>query len=320
MSPRSPRVGLLLIALSGVLWGTIPLLVRSIEPIVVDVRLLGGGIEMTSAVIVFWRVAFSAIALAMIITARRSWSVLISTGRRSLLALIMNGVLLATHWVLFFGALTMTDVAIAEFLTFTGPIYVAALIPLVSSEDFDRRVLPPIVLALVGLAVILAPEMVAPKSSSEVTGAIMALLAALTYAALMLNTKRLLSGIPMTTIMFTESAVAAVFLAPIALSIPQPQGSNEWAALLTLGLFHSVAVVFIFMTGLRSVRADHASALTYAEPVSAVLYATVLLGEPPTIYALVGGIAVVAAGILVARLEPSPGAEGPMESLAEVVD
>ena len=64
---------------------------------------------------------------------------------------------------------------------------------------------------------------------------------------------------------------------------------------------------------------------TYAEPVTAVIFAAVFLAEPLGWVTAVGGAAVVAAGILVARMAPTTGmeapapvAEGPPDAAASV--
>jgi len=60
---------------------------------------------------------------------------------------------------------------------------------------------------------------------------------------------------------------------------------------------------FLFLGGMRRVRTDHVAILTYVEPVSAVVLAAIFLGEPLTAATLVGGVLVVAGGVLVARIE-----------------
>jgi drug/metabolite transporter (DMT)-like permease len=303
-----------------VAWGTIPLLVRQIQPIPVSIG--SGGLELDAAAVVtvFWRVTFAALTVLLVQTARRRLGSLFAIDRRTLGALALNGVLLATHWVLFFSALLLTEVAVAELLTYTGPIYVAALTPLVLREPYDRRVLLPIVLGLVGMLVIVWPHLSAPDDPMEIAGALMAMLAAVGYALLMLNTKRLLHGVSAPVIMFWDSAIAAVVLLPLALALPAPSTGTEWAALFALGAIYSVAVVFVFMTGLKRVRADHAAVLMYLEPASAIVFAALLLGEPITVTAVVGGAIVVGAGVAVARLAPAPSVEGPPVPLDEAFD
>jgi drug/metabolite transporter (DMT)-like permease len=74
---------------------------------------------------------------------------------------------------------------------------------------------------------------------------------------------------------------------------------------------HTALAGLLFLGGLRRVRTDHAAVITYAEPVSAVLFASVFLGEGLTAFTVVGGLMVVAGGVLVAQLEPTFGPEAP---------
>ena len=82
-----------------------------------------------------------------------------------------------------------------------------------------------------------------------------------------------------------------------------PASRAEYAALATLGIVHTALTGFLFLGGMRRVRTDHVAILTYVEPVSAVVLAAIFLGEPLTAATLVGGVLVVAGGVLVARIE-----------------
>lgn len=244
--------------------------------------------------------------------ARRRLPSIVAVDKRTLGGLALNGALLALHWFLFFSALMLTDVAVAELLTFTGPIYVAALTPVVLGERFDRRVLFPIALALGGMAVVLGPDVGSLGSGSDLAGVVMAIVAAFVFAFLMLNAKRLLRGVPSGVVMFWEATVAALLLLPAAVALPGFTSAETWIAVLTLGGIHSGVVAFLFLTALRHVRADHAAVLMYIEPVSAVLLAAAFLGEPLQPLTVLGGAAVVAGGALVARLAGTAGPEVPV--------
>ena len=73
-------------------------------------------------------------------------------------------------------------------------------------------------------------------------------------------------------------------------------------ALLALGVLNTAVAGFLFLSALRSVRADHAAIITYAEPVSAVVFAALLLAEPVSSSTIVGGVLVLSGGLLVARM------------------
>ena len=74
-------------------------------------------------------------------------------------------------------------------------------------------------------------------------------------------------------------------------------------------MVHTAFAGFVFLGGLRRVRADHAAILTYVEPVSAVVFAALFLGESLTLPTIVGGALVVGGGVMVARMEARQGVE-----------
>lgn len=301
MRERAESTGLVRIALAAVSWGTIPLLVRAVDA--------------SPLVIVFWRVVFEGLTIGLLLAVRGRLGELKRLSRRSLLVLAGQGLMLALNWVLFFSALKLTDVAVAVLLAYCGPIFVTALSPLVTREPFDRRVLVPLALALAGTAVIVGPRDLQLAEGTHLLGAGLAFASAFTYAILVLNAKRLLKGIPATVYMLGEDITAALLLLPVVLTTPGPSGPVEWGSLLTLGVVHTAFTGFLFLSALRTVRADHAAVLTYAEPVSAVFFAALFLAEPLTLATVAGGALVVLGGVLVARMVPTPGIEAPGSTL-----
>jgi drug/metabolite transporter (DMT)-like permease len=297
----SYRGGLARIALAGVIWGSIALFSRQVHA--------------SAFVIVFWRVVFAGLTIGAYLAVKGRLGELWRLPSRRKLALAGMGALLATNWVLFFSALKLTDVAVAVLLAYCGPVFVTAFAPLVTRERFDRRVIGPLALALAGTATIVGPREL-QLGGTHLLGAALAFASAITYALLVLNAKRLLAGIPATVYMLGEDVTAALVLLPVVLTVPGPASSVEWGALAVLGVVHTAATGFLFLSALRSVRADHAAILTYAEPVSAVVFAALFLSEPVTLTTAIGGLAVVLGGALVARMGPAPGIEAPV-SLAE---
>lgn len=297
--PATPsyRSGLLRVLIAAVSWGFIPLLTRQVQA--------------SAFVIVFWRVVFSALALALFLGVRGRLGEFGALSRRQKLGIAAGGAILALNWVLFFSALERTDVAIAVLLGYAGPVFVTALTPLAERVPFDRRVLVPLVLALVGTAVIVDPANVAATDSTHLIGDALAFASAFTYAIGFFVSKRLLRGVPATTFMLAEHTVVAALLLPIVAFLPAPSGAVAWGSLVTLGVVMTAGTGFLFLSGLHAVRPDHASILTYAEAFSAVVLAALFLGEPITLTTVIGGALIIAGGLLVGRMVPVPSIEAP---------
>lgn len=297
---RSERLsGLARIAVAGLIWGSIPLLLRSADG--------------ASVIKVFFRVACAGAVIGAWMLATGRWREFATLGRRKLLQVVGQGLILTLNWFLFLTAIDLTTVATAELLAYTGPVFVAALAPFVTGERFDRRIVVPLMLALGGIVVILAPHGLSVSTSTELLGATLAFCSALTYATLLLRSKKILRGISSGALMLTEYTVASLVLLPFVIAAyargDAPTTPSAYASLVTLGVVHTALSGFIFLSGLRRVRTDHAAVLTYVEPVSAVVLAALFLGEPLTAITVIGGALVVTGGILVAKLEAREGIE-----------
>ncbi len=297
---RERLIGLARVATAGLIWGSIPLLLRASD-------------GTASVVKVFYRVFFAGLVIGawMLLSGRISELRTVSRGK--LLQVVVQGLVLTLNWFLFLTALDMTAIATAELLGYTGPVFVAALAPLVTGERFDRRIVAPLALALVGIIVILAPHGLSVSSNRELIGAGLAFLSAMTYATLLLRSKKILKGISSGSLMLIEYSVASLVLSPFVIAAylrgEGPPDSGAYGALVMLGVVHTAVAGFIFLGGLRRVRTDHAAILTYVEPVSAVAFAAMFLAEPLTWTTVAGGALVVGGGLFVARLEAREGLE-----------
>ena len=301
-SSASGSAGLARVTAAALLWGTIPLVVRNVD--------------VHPAVIVFWRVTFAAALLLAYQAFTGALPGMFRLPRRRLAAFALMGALLALNWVLFMWAYTLTDVAVAVLLAYLGPVFVAVLAPVVERQPFDRRLLLPLLLSVAGTAVIVGPRELS-LGGGELLGAGMAATSALTYAILLLLAKRTLAGVPTATVMLGEELSAAILLLPAALLLPGPRSLGDWSGLAVLGVVHTGVTGLMFLSGLRIARTEHVAILTYAEPVSATLFAALLLSEPLTAGTAIGGALVVAGGVLVARLSRiAASEEAPVISLS----
>jgi drug/metabolite transporter (DMT)-like permease len=296
---RERLSGLARVALAGLIWGSIPLLIRAADG--------------ASVVKVFFRVVCAAAVIGAWMLVSGGWRELLSLPAAKWRQVAVQGLILTLNWFLFLTALDLTDVATAELLGYTGPVFVAALAPFVTGERFDVRIFGPLALALGGITLILTQHGLDLSGGRQLLGAALAFASALTYATLLLRSKKILRGISSGALMLVEYSVASIVLAPFVIAAyargDAPSSATAYGALVALGVVHTALSGFLFLSGLRRVRADHAAILMYVEPMSAVVFAALLLGEPMTVRTLLGGALVIAGGLMVTRMERTPSAE-----------
>jgi drug/metabolite transporter (DMT)-like permease len=205
--------------------------------------------------------------------------------------------------LLFFVALRMTNVAIGMFLLFMAPVWVALASPRVLRQRTDPWVYPAAGMAFAGLAVILLPDLLGGELHVSTLGIVVGLAAGLFYCGWMLSMSVLRRAIGSATLVICECVRDSLFLLPLALwQMLAAGGQLTGRDLLVAAILGVVCTAFaytIWTEGVGLVPVAHVSILGYLEPLSAPLWALLLLGERPTPWALLGGVLIIAAGALV---------------------
>jgi drug/metabolite transporter (DMT)-like permease len=266
--------------------------------------------DMPATMLLCLRMLFAAAALGIVVLATGSWRDLRGPGAP--LRVLGISIALALNLILYFVAIRYTGVAVAIFLSYLAPVYLAFVAPLVLKERTERIVYVALAIGLAGMALILVPGLVLEGVKLSAPGLLCGLGAGVMYAVYLLFAKSLRGlNVRSTAVVFTQSAfTAAVMAVPGLLAVSAAQYSYSGTDLLMAALLGLVTTAFsfsLFMNGLRFIRVQHASIMAYIEPVSAPLYALVFLGQVPSGWTIAGGALIVAAGMLVvlyARGEP----------------
>ena len=110
-----------------------------------------------------------------------------------------------------------------------------------------------------------------------------------------------ISKLPTMPMVTAQLWAGALLLLPVVLVIDQPwtlaaPSARAWAALLALGLFSSAFAYMLFFRLAASAGIANAMLVTFLVPVTALLLGALVLGEPVTPGAVLGGV-VIAAGL-----------------------
>ena len=222
-------------------------------------------------------------------------------------ALVLLGVVQGAHWLLFFLAVKHGSVALAVLTFYTAPVFIAVAAPALLGERISNVALGALVPGGIGVALV---ALSGPDGGFSAWAIAAGLGSAVTYAALVIVSKRLLRGraAPL-TVAFWDCLVGAVAVAPTLLLVDRvlPVDGPDWGAVLALGVVFTGLSTLAYATLLRRVTAQAAGVLTFLEPVAAVLLAAVLVDEPLSGRVIAGGLLVLAAGLAVVVLEPADG-------------
>jgi len=274
--------------------------------------------QAPASMLVVLRMGIGALVLAAVFARRPMLAEIRRPGIPRLL--LAMGAIDAVTLLLFFSSVRMTNVAIAMFLLFLSPLWVALLAPPILGAKTDRIVWPAFGIALAGLACIIVPPAVGDELDLSLLGLIAALLSGIGLAGFMMTVNALRArGLRSATIVIVEGVLDAVILLPLAVWQTWVTGSGLTGRDIVAGLFLGTvctAFAYLLLTeGMGFIPVQHVPILGYLEPLAAPLYAFVLVGETPGAWTLIGGLFIVGAGTLLVLKGKAAGTE---EALAEL--
>jgi drug/metabolite transporter (DMT)-like permease len=257
---------------------------------------------MPATMLLCLRMVFAAAVLGVVVLATGSWRDLRKPGVP--IRVLGISVALALNLILYFLAIRSTGVAVAIFVSYLAPVYLAFVAPRILHEATDRIVYVALAIGLAGMAVILVPGLLLEGAKLSAVGLFYGWGAGVMYAVYLLFAKSLRGRhVRSTAVVFTQSAfTAAVMLVPGLLAVSVAHYHYSGVDLLMAALLGLVTTAFsfsLFMDGLHYIRVQHAGIIAYIEPVSAPLYALIFLSQVPSGWTVAGGAMIVAAGILV---------------------
>lgn len=236
-------------------WGTIPLIVRTVD--------------LPAEQLVAMRLWLGALPLLAVLLSRGFPRL----SRPLWWRVVGLGVLLAFHWAAFFWSLKTTTVAIALLLVYLAPIAMATLAPLVLREPLRRRAAMALVVAVAGVVLVARPG-----AGATVEGVVAGLLAAASFAGLILAGKPVAQQIGALRLAALETAVAALVMAPWA-AAALPDAADSWWQLAILGVLLTGLAGVIYWWCVSVLPVATVAVLSYMEPASAVVWAALFLGE-----------------------------------------
>ncbi|MBK8066487.1 MAG: EamA family transporter [Rhodanobacteraceae bacterium] len=260
--------------------------------------ILGKLISLPALALVVWRMLLVTAVLALV---PRVWRGLSRLPRRTLAIYAGIGVVVALHWLTFYGSIKLANASVAATCIALAPVFLAVVEPLVTGKRFEPRELALGIAVVPGVALVVGGVPDGMRLGVAV-GALSAFLVAI-FGAL---NKRYIEHSDPLTVTALELGAGALFLLAVGLAVPAlgdplPLPSpKDTGLLLLLALACTLLPFALSLVALRQLSAYSAQLAINLEPVYAILLAIPLLGEQrelsPQFYL---GVAIVLLAVIV---------------------
>lgn len=253
--------------------------------------ILGKLITLSALPLVWWRMLLVVAALALV---PRSWRGLRAMSPRLALAYAGIGVLVALHWLTFYGSIKLANASVGATCIALATPFTALLEPKLAGRRFSMRELALGIAVLPGVALV-----VGGVPASMRLGIAIGTLSAVFVALFGSLNKRLVEHadpLAVTGLELGAGTLALTALAPLMpLLFPAFAGDllvlpdlRDAAYLLALAIACTLLPFTLSLVALRHMSAFAAQLATNLEPVYAIVLAAILLGEQheltPTFY------------------------------------
>jgi len=254
---------------------------------------LGKYIDMPTPVIVWWRSALAAIFL-FVFCKHKKIKLKIHTSSDKL-TFIISALFLGGHWIAYFYALKVSNVAIGMLSLFTFPLITAILEPIFTKVKFD-----PIHLFL-GLLVLLGIYYLVPEfnlESSSLQGVFFGIISAICYAIRTLMLKQHVTKYNGSMLMFYQVLILSAILMPCLFVMDTTAIETQYPYVILLALLTTAIGHTLFVNSLNYFKVSTASIISSTQPVFGIIIAFLFLNEIPSWNIFIGGALIISTVII----------------------
>ncbi len=259
---------------------------------------------MPATLLLVVRMGLAGIVLAAFLAARGGFAEIRLSGQ--LRRLVLIGVVVAGELLFYFGAIRLANVAIGISLEYMAPVYIALVAPWLLHTRREWTDMAAVAVAAAGMALIVIPSLSLSGAESVLPGILCGIVAGGLYATALMLVKTLDRSLHGDTITLFHCLAVVVLITPLAVAQTARTGyhltaQDAWIVVV-FGLVYTALCFSLFIDGMRFVRVEHTGILGYLEPVTAPLWAFLLVAERPSLATLAGGALILFAGMSVVAL------------------
>lgn len=245
---------------------------------------LGKFIDLPTPVIIWWRCILGALFLFVFCRLKKI-SIKINSAR-DVPTIFLSAILLGIHWVTYFYALKLSNVALGMLSLFTFPIITALLEPLFIRSKLN------LVHVILGIMVLIGIYILAPEfnlENSQVKGIFIGLFSAFCYALRNLILKRHVKLYNGSALMLHQVVILSVVLLPFVFIMGTANIDTQYPYVIILALLTTAVGHSLFIHSLKYFSVSTASIIGSAQPVFGIIMAYFFLNEIPSKNTFIGG-------------------------------
>lgn len=259
-------------------------------------------IPLNSYEIVFLRTLIgSALLIALFLLGKGAFH--IKTYKRDTLFIVLSGVAMGTSWMFLYEAYQQIGVSLSSLLYYCGPVIVMIVSPLI----FHEKLTAPKVLGFATVVVgILLVNGHAADGDSNMWGLFCGAMSAVMYSFMVTLNKQSknISGMENSVIQLVVSFLTVAVFTGIKQGFTIHVPTAAWPWVLVLGIVNTGIGCYLYFSPLSKIPVQTVAVCGYLEPLSAVVFAALLLGEEMTVIQIIGAACIIGGAMIGELVKP----------------
>lgn len=259
-------------------------------------------IPLNSYEIVFLRTLIGSILLIALFLIGKG-KLHINIYKKDALFIVLSGIAMGTSWMFLYEAYQQIGVSLSSLLYYCGPIIVMILSPIIFREKLTAPKLLGFATVLVGIFLVNGN---APQGNSNTWGLLCGAMSAVMYFFMVILNKqsKSISGMENSVIQLVVSFLTVAIFTGIKQGFVIHVPAAAWIWILILGVVNTGIGCYLYFSPLTKLPVQTVAVCGYLEPLSAVVFAAVLLGEKMTIVQIIGAVCIIGGAMIGELIKP----------------
>lgn len=235
------------------------------------------------------------LALVLLVGYCQYKGISLSIDKKHVLAILTSGLLMGLHWMTYFYALKLSNVAIGMLSLFTYPILTAFLEPILLKTKLQK------IHVLLGLLVLLGIYFLVPSFDLEnkyTLAVVIGIFSAFCYALRNIILKTKVAAYNGSMLMCYQMAVVGFLFCPMLYNVTIESIYQQWESIAALAIITTALGHTLFLNSFTHFSITTVSILSSVQPIFGILIGAALLNEIPTLNTLIGGFLILSSVVI----------------------
>ncbi len=252
-------------------------------------------IPLNSYEIVFLRTLIGSILLIVLFLLGKG-KFHIKTYKKDTIFIVLSGVAMGTSWMFLYEAYQHIGVSLSSLLYYCGPVIVMIISPFIFQEKLTTPKVLGFIIVLVGIFLVNGNAV----ESSSLWGLFCGAMSAVMYFFMVTLNKQStkISGMENSVIQLVVSFLTVAVFTGIKQGFIINVPTTTWVWVLILGILNTGIGCYLYFSSLAKLPVQTVAVCGYLEPLSAAVFAAILLGEKMTVIQIIGAVFIIGGAMI----------------------